>query len=155
MAKLVFKKKDGMGESVAIDKPRMSIGRRSDNDVWLMDEAVSGLHARLEFREGMFSIEDQISTNGTFVNGQRVTRKTLADGDVISLGGHELLFVAETEHEWPTSTTQLTQTVSSSGEHTQFVPLSQIQEQYRISSGQKPPGFVARLLRMLGLRKNA
>ncbi len=131
MAKLVFL--TGTGASIAINKPRMSIGRRGDNDIQVIGESVSGLHARLEFRNGVFSIEDQISTNGTFVNGKRVTRCPLQDGDVVSIGGQELRFIAETEHEWPASTGGHDDmpAVDVQGDHTQFVPTSLLQAQYK------------------------
>lgn len=151
MAKLVYLKRDGEGEAVALDKPRMSLGRKSDNDIWIMDEAVSGLHARVEFRDGAFVLEDQISTNGTYLNGDRITRRALRDGDIVGLGNHKLKFVAETEHEWPTTTTGTTQSVDSAGDHTQFVPLSQLQSQYQVlGNGAAKPGLWRRILRLFG-----
>jgi pSer/pThr/pTyr-binding forkhead associated (FHA) protein len=85
--------------SYLLDKECVTIGRRSGNDIQLDDPAVSGLHARLRlipcpWLEGCASVhlEDAQSTNGTLVNGERVTRRRLEPGDLIALGHHELVF---------------------------------------------------------------
>jgi FHA domain len=73
---------------------RASIGRRPDNTVVVDHSAVSGHHATV-FRDGDdFVIEDFASTNGTFVNGKRVRRHTLHDGDAVRLGKgkHTIVF---------------------------------------------------------------
>lgn len=86
---------------------RASIGRAAGNTVVVDNPAVSGHHATV-FRDGEdFVIEDYASTNGTFVNGKRVRRQTLRDGDAVRLGKskHTIVFdehggageVAETE----------------------------------------------------------
>jgi len=54
------------------------------------DEFASARHARLELRSDGVWVEDLGSTNGTFVNGERVTAERLAPGDVLRLGGTEL-----------------------------------------------------------------
>ena len=64
-----------------------TIGRRSACDVVLKDDSVSGQHARLRRRGGRWEIEDLRSTNGTFVNGERVDGAApLRPGDVIAVG---------------------------------------------------------------------
>jgi len=69
-----------------------TIGRLPDNAVVIDSPAVSGHHACV-FREGdHFVVEDLASTNGTFVNGKRVTRHTLQHGDTMRLGKHTILF---------------------------------------------------------------
>ena len=79
----------------------VTIGRLPDNSVIIENPAVSGHHARV-IRDGdAIVLEDLESTNGTFVNGQHVTRHTLQHGDVVLVGKHKLLFdesgVAEAE----------------------------------------------------------
>src|SRR5687768_4275971 len=70
----------------------VTIGRLPDNTVVIDHSAVSGHHACI-FRDGEhFVVEDLQSTNGTFVNEQRVTRHTLQQGDVVVVGRHRLLF---------------------------------------------------------------
>ena len=62
------------------------IGRSQDCELWLGDDGVSRKHARI-FQEGTaYLIEDTESANGTFVQGLRVSRQVLRDGDVIQFG---------------------------------------------------------------------
>jgi serine phosphatase RsbU (regulator of sigma subunit) len=72
---------------------RMVIGRGEESHVFLPDFRLSRRHAELEQRGDGFYIVDLGSTNGTFLNGQRVHgERRLADGDLISLGGSRLVF---------------------------------------------------------------
>lgn len=64
-----------------------SIGRSSANEVVIVDAEVSRRHARIVHRAEQFALEDLGSTNGTFLNGHRVTHLTaLQDGDLIDIG---------------------------------------------------------------------
>src|SRR5579864_861315 len=68
-----------------------TIGRLPDNTVMIDDPAVSSHHACL-FREGgQFVVEDLQSTNGTLVNGTRVSRQAVQYGDVVVVGRHKLM----------------------------------------------------------------
>jgi pSer/pThr/pTyr-binding forkhead associated (FHA) protein len=69
-----------------------TIGRLSDNTVVIDSAAVSGRHARLFLSGDSFVVEDLASANGTFVNGRRIHRHTLKNGDVVRIGRHTLLF---------------------------------------------------------------
>ncbi len=63
-----------------------TIGRNAGNDLVIVDPEVSRRHAHILRREGQFTVEDLGSTNGTFVNGARVSTETaLRDGDTIDL----------------------------------------------------------------------
>jgi len=63
---------------------QLTIGRAPDNDVCLPDQGVSQHHARVgATADGTIVIEDLGSTNGTFVNGERIARRTLRDGDQV------------------------------------------------------------------------
>src|SRR5947209_3497596 len=69
-----------------------TIGRLPDNTLVIDNPAVSSHHACV-FRDGdHFIVEDLESTNGTFVNEQRVTRHVLRNGDVLLVGKHKLVF---------------------------------------------------------------
>jgi pSer/pThr/pTyr-binding forkhead associated (FHA) protein len=71
------------------ERERLSVGRRSENDVVLSwDEEVSRLHAELERVGGEWTlIDDGLSRNGSYVNGMRVTgRQRLRDGDELQFG---------------------------------------------------------------------
>jgi pSer/pThr/pTyr-binding forkhead associated (FHA) protein len=68
-----------------------TIGRVSDNSIAVDDPAVSSHHACV-FRDGAhFVVEDLQSTNGTFVNGTRVSRQVLQPGDVLTIGKHRIV----------------------------------------------------------------
>jgi hypothetical protein len=66
----------------------LTIGRRPPADVLLLDDAVSGKHARFARHNGQWVVEDLASTNGTYVNGRRLTQPVvLQPGDVVVTGG--------------------------------------------------------------------
>ena len=72
--------------------PTVTIGRLPDNTIIIDSPAVSGHHACAFNTDGQYVVEDLQSTNGTFVNGVRVSRHVLQHGDVVKIGDHELLF---------------------------------------------------------------
>ena len=75
-----------VGRVVPIDQP-LVIGRRGECEVVMQDDAVSGRHARISWDTDGWQVEDLKSTNGTFLNGQRVTRPTrLKSGDALRVG---------------------------------------------------------------------
>ena len=70
-----------------------NIGRdSSQNDIIIDDVYVSAVHARIRVENGVFYLYDLASTNRTFVNGERVERMMLRDGDTITLGETTLRF---------------------------------------------------------------
>jgi len=78
---------------------RVTVGRRSDNHIQLDDPTVSGIHAILSLQpdpyfDGQFKVTlvDFNSTNGVFVNGEKINQQLLHPGDVVRIGQHELLF---------------------------------------------------------------
>jgi hypothetical protein len=79
--------------SFPLDAPMITIGRRSGNDIALLDLEVSRQHARIDFVAPRYYVSDLGSTNGTRVNGRPVSgRQPLTDGDVIELGGQRIRF---------------------------------------------------------------
>ncbi len=82
------------GDLYTLDSHPFTIGRGATNDVSLSeDEYSSTRHARLEPRRDGVWIEDIGSTNGTFVNGIRLTReRRLVPGDVVRIGETDLRF---------------------------------------------------------------
>jgi hypothetical protein len=82
------------GEVYALDSRQLTVGRGTNNDLPLAgDEFASGRHARFESRRDGIWLEDIGSTNGTFVNGIRVTReRRLAPGDVVRIGETDLRY---------------------------------------------------------------
>lgn len=76
------------GEEIPVDSLPVAIGRGGQNEVPLEgDEFASAQHARFESRRDGLWVEDVGSTNGTFVNGARVTTpRRLSKGDVVRVG---------------------------------------------------------------------
>ncbi len=75
------------GAAFALEGDQMTIGRDSTNEIVINDAEVSRRHARLTFQGGKYVLEDLGSTNGTFVNGQRLAGpRVLKPGEVISFG---------------------------------------------------------------------
>lgn len=70
------------------------IGRSEECEVVLLDPSVSRTHAVVEIRRGAAVVRDAGSTNGTFVNGRRIEREALRDGDELRLGNTRLRFEA-------------------------------------------------------------
>jgi len=81
------------GDVFAIDSTSLSIGRGNGNDLALDDSFASARHARFEPRRDGVYVQDIGSTNGTYVNGVRLTQdRRLAPGDVVRIGETDLKF---------------------------------------------------------------
>ena len=82
------------GEEHTIDSGPLLVGREGENDIPLVrDEFSSGRHARFEPRRDGVWVEDIGSTNGTYVNGVRLTApRKLSSGDVVRVGETDLRF---------------------------------------------------------------
>lgn len=75
------------GVTFPLEGDQLIIGRDSSNGVPINDAEISRKHSRLSFQGGKYVLEDLGSTNGTFVNGQRLAGPVvLKPGDVVSLG---------------------------------------------------------------------
>lgn len=82
----------GGPQPIPVESTTVSLGRGLSNDIILEDTRVSRHHAQLRYKARRFWLTDLGSTNGTFVNGERVSETALRDGDIVSLGGLELTF---------------------------------------------------------------
>jgi pSer/pThr/pTyr-binding forkhead associated (FHA) protein len=82
------------GDLLSLDAHPLTVGRDGSNDVSLPeDEYASHRHARFEPRRDGVYVEDIGSTNGTFVNGIRLTRdRKLVAGDIVRVGATDLRF---------------------------------------------------------------
>lgn len=104
MARLVLVH-DGVNlRDYKLDKDKISLGRKPQNDIQIDDAAISSKHAMFvressEYLDDHFDyfIEDMKSTNGTLVNGIGIERQLLKHGDVIQVGKHKFLFDSGSE----------------------------------------------------------
>jgi len=95
VSKLVLHVPGGGMRNIPLDRDRITIGRRADNDVCLQYPAVSADHAEIVTVGGDSFLHDSGSTNGTLVNGQRVVKHFLQDRDMIDVGRVQLVYVVD------------------------------------------------------------
>lgn len=93
MAKLVINRNDTMLGSRFIERTRLTIGRAGSNDIRLDDPSVSKLHAQVEIVGNDHILLDLGSANGTFVNGERISRHLLRHGDRIDVCEFQIRYV--------------------------------------------------------------
>jgi hypothetical protein len=89
---LVQKFNEREGVSFPIGRQTLVMGRRKSNVICLEDTNISRVHASIDCLEECYFVCDLGSTNGTFVNGFRVTKKKLSEGDQIRIGTSVLEF---------------------------------------------------------------
>ena len=92
MPRIVLKLDEEVLKELMLDKPRLTIGRKPDNDLVIDNPAVSGHHALIVSQDGAFFIEDLGSTNGTFVNDGKVQKEKLKNSDRVTVGKHVLIY---------------------------------------------------------------
>ena len=95
MAKISISIGGSVTQSFALHKERLTLGRRSHNDIVLDMRAVSAEHAAIVTILRNSFVEDLDSTNGTQVNGQVIRKHYLQHGDVISIGKYEITYFNE------------------------------------------------------------
>jgi predicted component of type VI protein secretion system len=95
MAKLVLSLNGMVQGEYPLNKERMTIGRKPDNDIQIDNLAVSGKHALVITILDDSFLEDLGSTNGTYVNGRVIKKHALRNGDVIGVGKYEVRYLNE------------------------------------------------------------
>ena len=83
------------------DKNEITVGRDPENDIQIDSLAVSRVHARIVRGPDCYFIEDNNSTNSTFVNGKKVNKKYLMENDEITIGKHDLFVYFENHGHKP------------------------------------------------------
>lgn len=77
---------------IALKGERVEVGRLGECDICLADANVSRVHAAFVREGNGWAIEDLESTNGTFLNGARIDRSRLRDGDTVQIGATQLVY---------------------------------------------------------------
>lgn len=95
MSKLILSLDGVVIRDVKLDKERISIGRKPQNDVIIDNLAVSGEHTLITCIGNDVFAEDLGSTNGTIVNGEAIKKQQLHDNDMLEIGKYKLKFVVE------------------------------------------------------------
>ena len=94
MARLILMFNKQVVKEYPLMKDSITVGRQVENTIQIDNLAVSGFHARIDQAGPDFILTDLQSTNGTFVNDQKVVSHKLSHGDNVVIGKHVLLFVA-------------------------------------------------------------
>ena len=94
MARLILMFNKQVIKEYPLLKDSITIGRNEDNTISVDNLAVSGYHARVDVAGTDFIVTDLQSTNGTFVNDQKVVTHKLSHGDNVLIGKHVILFAA-------------------------------------------------------------
>jgi pSer/pThr/pTyr-binding forkhead associated (FHA) protein len=95
MAKLILSLEGSVIREVTLDKERVTIGRKAQNDIQIENLAVSGEHACIVTILNDSFLEDLGSTNGTLVNGNQIKKHILQNNDVIEIGKYKLKYVGD------------------------------------------------------------
>ncbi|HVZ36792.1 MAG TPA: FHA domain-containing protein, partial [Polyangiaceae bacterium] len=89
---------ENAGKLFPLNKPMLMIGRSPNADIRINEKAVSHHHARLQLENGVCSLRDLESTNGTFVNNELITGQVrLRGGDAVGVGSTTFTYLAGTE----------------------------------------------------------
>ena len=93
MAKLVFKIRDGEDMEYPLTAESTTLGRNESNDIVINNSWISSRHAIFKKgADGVYELTDLGSSNGTFVNGEKVEGVKLKDGDAVSFGQLDTIF---------------------------------------------------------------
>ena len=95
MAKLILSLEGSVIREIPLDKERITIGRRPQNDIQIENLAVSGEHACIVTILNDSFLEDLGSTNGTLVNGNPIKKHILQNNDVVEIGKYKMKYVVE------------------------------------------------------------
>jgi len=96
MAKMILSMDGLVLKEIALNKERLTIGRKPHNDIQIDNLAISGEHAAIVTILNDSFLEDLNSTNGTLVNGQPIKKHFLKNNDVVELGKYKLKYINDT-----------------------------------------------------------
>jgi len=99
MPRLVAQSTEFSGKAFDLSGKEITVGRVADNKIQIEHASVSGHHAVFTLDQLDYVIKDLDSTNGTRINGERITQQKLRRNDILRLGNIELLY--DSEHQPP------------------------------------------------------
>ena len=100
MAKLILTLDGAVIREYEIDKDSISIGRKHGNDIQLNDLTISGRHTLITVVGDHTYADDLGSTNGTLLNGARISKSQLVHGDTIQTGNYQFTFFCEEDNDY-------------------------------------------------------
>jgi hypothetical protein len=89
MARLIYKNGPRTGTAIELRPGLNRIGRNPSNDIQILDVSISSFHCEMHVSDLGVAFRDVGSTNGSFIDGQRVTKEILTAGKTLRLGGVE------------------------------------------------------------------
>ena len=90
MARLVLLSEGFTGRTYELKTEKITVGRVADNTFEIPEASVSSHHAELTLRGNDLHVKDLDSTNGTFINGERITEGVLKPGQILRLGSIDM-----------------------------------------------------------------
>ena len=94
------------GKTFELVAERYTIGRTEDNDICVPDGTISTFHAEIVKDGDGYLAKDNNSTNGTRINGIKITEQRLCNSDILQVGGIEILYDSEDKANTTSITTQ-------------------------------------------------
>ena len=95
MAKLNFMDRENLLKECELDEELTTIGREATNKLVIADPSVSRQHAWVEKKDDGYYLVDKNSSNGSYVNGKKITQQKLSHNDKVQLGNAQLVFEDE------------------------------------------------------------
>jgi pSer/pThr/pTyr-binding forkhead associated (FHA) protein len=138
MAKLVIQNQGMTGRACELHTDRTTIGRVEDNTFQIADPSVSSHHCEVHLRGSEILIRDLNSTNGSFINGNKIEESVLKPGQILRLGQVELKLEAEGAVETSPSAPAAAP-AKKQVDATMLMPRGVSLDQ--LEKGGRPPGF--------------
>jgi pSer/pThr/pTyr-binding forkhead associated (FHA) protein len=140
MAKLVILNQGMTGRTHELNVDRTTIGRVDDNTLQIADPSVSSHHCEVQLHGGEILIRDLNSTNGSFINGEKITEKVLKPGQTLKLGQVELKLEVEGAAAAPAPSAPASVPAKKQVDATMIMPRGVSLDQWE-QGGARPPGF--------------
>ena len=141
MAKLVIQNQGMTGRAHELNADHTTIGRVEDNIFQIADASVSSHHCEVHLRGGEILIRDLNSTNGSFINGEKITEKVLKPGQTLRLGQVELKLEVEGVAATAPSAPAIPVAPAKKSRWTRTMVMPRGVSLERVGKGRTPAGF--------------